>query len=129
VPLPEPFPAALLTRPLTVSSVRDLLRTLTSTWLLGDGGRSRREKISPSLEAWRNSLLDTFDQQQLEALRTAQEDYEPIAFLHFFKLILYDEVKKALVATAGAGEKAIDQFTHVRFCALHRGTLTLWVFS
>ncbi|TKA53969.1 hypothetical protein B0A53_03248 [Rhodotorula sp. CCFEE 5036] len=53
------------------------------------------------------------DQQQLEALRTAQEDYEPIAFLHFFKLILYDEVKKALVATAGAGEKAIDQFTHI----------------
>lgn len=65
----------------------------------------------PKLDKWREWTMRDFDEEQLRALRTAPEDYERIAFLHLFDLILFDEVKKALVAASGAVEKAIDELT------------------
>lgn len=114
VRLPEPFPKTQVTRRLAVNFVQDLLRSLTSTWLLGDKGKKRWRGMFPELDAWRDLMMHDFDEKQLRALRTAPDDYKRIAFLHLFDLILFDEVKKDLVAASGAVEKVINEFTRVR---------------
>lgn len=76
----------------------------------------------PELDAWQESMTNSFDERQLLALRTvptgyeraASEDYERIACLRLFDLVLFDVVKKDVVAASGAVEKVIDVFTHVR---------------
>lgn len=68
----------------------------------------------PELDTWTDLMMHNFDERQLRPLRRAPEDYERIAFLHMFDLILFDEVKKAVVAASGAVEKAINEFIQVR---------------
>ena len=83
----------------------------------------------PELDTWTDLMMHNFDERQLRPLRRAPEDYERIAFLHLFDLILFDEVKKTLVAASGVVEKAINKFTQVRsswFFAVHVYTLAFF---
>lgn len=108
--------------------MKDLLGTLTSSWLLGGTtGQHKQltEFLAAEVDKWCASMKRAFHGEYLKEVKKKRGDHGRVAFLRLMDLTLFDVVKRAIVADGT--EKAIGMLCHVRpfLPLLHKCTTAL----
>lgn len=119
-PRPQPDMANIhitaLRQHLTVTTVKNLLSSLTTSWLLTKKGRTCPDAV----RLWRSAVEEHFDAERLQELHKDYGNLGRIALLHILEFTLFEVVKKAIVEKQEQGiENAVaelSQLTKVGHC-------------
>jgi hypothetical protein len=113
-PRPQPDMANIhitaLRQHLTVTTVKNLLSSLTTSWLLTKKGQTCPDAV----RLWRSAVEEHFNAERLQELHTDYGNLGRIALLHILEFSLFEVVKKAIVEKQEQGiENAVAELTEV----------------